>query len=275
MLHLTTIGLSLLMLGTLGAAPCASLKNGDDGLRFCETIVYNGTNDDTHSTEIVRRDFISREKSVYDLAIIPPRYTYSPAVSSCAAVAGSNLIGFYDRYNEDLIPNHKSGSLIAGVAYSYSSQDEATFALAHTLYDYMGTDETGTTEAQFVDGIKKFCKEKGMSVSTASCMSSGSFSFSKAKTYIEANQPIVFFVSGYNVGFMAERDTFDSIGYSLSTANHVMVGFGYYIYNYVTTAGNVTDYYFNVASGAAIDSAGLYNINFKTRIIDALAVNIY
>lgn len=158
MLHLTTIGLSLLMLGTLGAAPCASLKNGGDELRFCETIVYNDNTVGNYTTEVVRRDFISREKTKYDLAILPPCYTYAPAVSSCAAVAGSNLIGFYDRYNEDLIPNHKSGSLIAGVAYSYSSQDSETFALAHTLYDYMGTDETGTTEAQFVDGIKKFCR---------------------------------------------------------------------------------------------------------------------
>ena len=276
MLHLTTIGLSILMLGTLGAAPCASLKNGDSELHYCETVFYNGIDStQEQSTEIVRRDFISREKNKYDLAIFIPSYTHSPAVSSCAAVAGSNLIGFYDRYDEDPIPNHKSGSLIGGVAYSYSVQDDETFAVAKTLYDYMGTDETGTTEAQFVDGIKKFCKEKGKSVTTTSCMSSGSFSFSKAKTYIEANQPIVFFVSGYNVGHLSERDTYDSIGYVLSTANHVMVGFGYSVYSYVTAAGNVTDYYFNVASGVAIKPSGFYNINYKTRIIDALAVDIY
>ena len=276
MIQFATIGLScLLMLGTLGAAPCATLKKQDEEPHYCDTIVYNGTNDDTHSTEIVRTDYITKEKSAFDLAIIAPAFTYAPAVSCCAAVAGANLIGFYDRYDEDLIPNHKSGSLIAGVAYSYSVQDSATFALTETLYDYMGIDETGATEAQFVDGIKKFCKEKDKSVTITSCMSSGSFSFSKAKTYIEANQPIVFFVSGYNVGFLSEEDHYDSVGYYLSTANHVMVGFGYSVHSYVTTKGNMTDYYFEVASGVAIKPAGVYNINYKTRIIDALAVNIY
>lgn len=272
MLHFASIGLScLLALGTF-AAPCTP-KNDDDDLHYCDTIFYNEI-EDPHTSELVRRDFISRDKSMFDLAIIHPSFTFAPAISSCAAIAGSNLIGFYDRYDENLIPNHKSGSLI-GTGYSYSIEDDAVAELTRQLYDYMGTDETGTTEAQFVDGIKAYCNTKGRSVSTYSCMSYGSFSFSKAKTYIESNLPIVFFVSGYNVGFMAERDTYDSVAYTLSTANHVMVGFGYSVYSYVTTTGNLTDYYFNVASGLAIDPAGIYNINFKTRIIDALAVNIY
>ncbi len=274
MLHFATIGLScLMMLGTLGAAPCASLGNDGD-LRYCDTIVYDENGGSNHTTEIIRRDYITREKTKYDLALMIPDFTFSPAVSSCAAVAGSNLIGFYDRYDENLIPNHKSGTLY-GTAYCYSIQDDAVAELTRQLYDLMGTDETGTTEEQFVDGIKAFCKSKGKSVTTTSCMSSGSIDYSKAKTYIEANQPIVLFVSGYNVGFMSEDDHYDSVGYTISPANHVMVGFGYKECHYVTTTGNISDYFFNVASGLAIRPSGVYNINLKTRIIDALAVKIY
>ena len=275
MIQFATIGLScLLMLGTLGAAPCATLKKEDDELRFCDTIVYNGTNDNNHTTEIVRRDYISKQKEMFDLAIMYPDFTSSPAVSSCAAVAGANLLAFYDRYDENLIPNHVSGTLF-GTGYVYRMEDEATFALTQLLYDYMGTDETGTTEAQFFDGLKAYCKTKNRSVSTISCMSYGSFNFSLAKTYIHENLPIVFFVGGYNVGHLSEEDHYDSVGYIISPANHVMVGFGYKEINYVTTTGNATDYYFEVASGLDGQPSGVYNINYKTKIIDAVAVNIY
>lgn len=275
MFHLASMGLScLLIFGAFCATPCTPIKKEDEELHYCDTIVYDENTQSTHSTEVVRRDFISREKTSYDLAIMYPTFTFSPAVSSCAAVAGSNLIGFYDRYDENLIPNHKSGTLY-GTGYCYSIQDDAVAELSRTLYDYMGIDETGATEEQFLTGLKAYCQTKGRSVSTFSCMSSNAFSFSKAKTYMESNMPIVFFVSGYNVGFMSENENYDSVGYTISTANHVMVGFGCSAYNYVTNEGNVTDYYFEVASGLASNPAGVYNINYKTRIIDALAVNIY
>ena len=158
----------------------------------------------------------------------------------------------------------------------YPELNSAVYAVIRKLYDYMGTDANGTTEAEFLDGLKRYCQEKGKSVSTYSCMSSGSFSFSLAKSYIEnSNLPIVFFLGGYNVGYMSEAENYDSIAYSISTANHVMVGFGYSIHSYVTADGNSTDYYFAVASGLAANTSGVYNINYKTRINDALAINIY
>lgn len=277
MLHLASLALSCLLLFGTATAPAAIDfdKPEEPEVTYQDTpLFFDGRTDPLSTTEVVRRDFISKDTSKYNLAIMHPTFAYTPAVGACAPIAGANVLGFYDRYDENLIPDHESGTLY-GTGYIYRMEDQAVAAVTRQLYDYMGTDEEGSTEDEFLNGLKNYCKEKGRTLSTSSCMSWGSFSFSKAKSYIESNQPIVFFLSGYNVGFMAERDTFDSVSYLVSTANHVMVGFGYSEYSYVTTDGNVTDYYFAVASGLVEKTSGIYNINYKTKIIDALAINIY
>ncbi len=275
MLPSSTKGSSCLLpfVGSPGLGASAG-RDGNRFFRFNASLRAENKASALHATEIVRRDYLVKEKEQYDLAVRPPTYTFSPALSACAPIAASNLVGFYGRYEQDLIPNHSCGTLLDN-GYIYSIQDEAIAALTRQLYDYMGTDETGTTEAEFLCGLRTYCRARGRCVSIFSCMSSGVFDFSKAKMYIESNLPIVFFVSGYNIGYMSEKKHRDSVGYIISPANHVMVGFGYSVHSYVTARGSAADYYFTVASGIESNPSGIYNINYKTTIIDALAVNIY
>ena len=102
-------------------------------------------------------------------------------------------------------------------------------------------------------------------------MQGSSFSYAKAQTYLDANQPIVLFLSGYNVARIVEGTNQDSFSRYSSTANHIMVAFGYktYVYN-----GTTTYSYLSVASGVTGYTSGLYNINYNTKINNALAVNI-
>jgi len=212
----------------------------------------------------------NKTEDKFNMALRAPSYTTSPYTASCACVAGANVIGFYDRYDENLIPNHSSGTAV-GTTYIYSSDDSAVQAVIRELYSYMGTTATGTTEKKFKDGLTNFCKDKGHGITFTSCMQGDSLSYSLAQNYLKQNQPIALFLSGYNVTTMTENSNNDSLSVYVSDAPHIMIGFGYKTYVY---DGNRVYNYISVASGIAGNSSGLFNINYKTKINNALAVKI-
>lgn len=213
--------------------------------------------------------------SSHSLAMRCPHYTYAPAEGACAAVAAGNLIGYYDRFDEELIPNHKSGNPFSN-SYLYSStEDEEVCAVIDKLCDYILEGGYGATESQFISGLTKFCNEKGKNISFSSCMQNGSFSYSTAQTYLDAGLPIALFLSGYNVGDLLSSENADTISYYTSSANHIMIGFGYKEFYYVTSGGDIHNQYISVSSGLIQAPTGIFNIDYQTQINDALAVNIY
>lgn len=220
-------------------------------------------------------NYADKDDNTYRMALKHPNYSVSAHISDCACTAGSNVIGFYDRYDENLIPNHTAGTLFHG-EYIYSGQDTYITDLVSQLYVDMGTDDEGTTVTEFKNGMIAFCNRKGKSISFSSCMTNSKFDYSKAKTYMRSNQPIVLFCSGYNIGTIETYDKSDIISYYESSANHVMVGFGYREISYQITASKIDSYqYITVASGVHLKSSGFYNISYNTKINDAYAVNIY
>ena len=278
MLHFASIGLScLLLLGTF-AAPCSIRTNSEDEVTYSDSAVVYDDNEYNllaSSMQSFSIPYNSRDYREYDLAIFCPTYTFAPTAGSCAPIAAANIVGFYDRYDENLIPNHKSGTLV-GEWYSYYVEDSAVVSVIRELHSLMGTTATtGTTEKQFLDGLESFCKSKGKKLETYSCMSGKSFSFSKAQSYIDSNMPIALFLSGYNVGRRLSQDHEDLFSFYTSDANHVMVGFGYSTYIYQTSDGTLTKNYFNVAAGLSDNASGIYDTSFATQINDALAIRIY
>ena len=278
MLHFASIGLScLLLLGTF-AAPCSIRTNSEDEVTYRDSAVVYDDNEYNllaSSMQTFSIPYISREYTKYDLAIFCPTYTFAPTAGSCAPIAAANIVGFYDRYDENLIPDHKSGTFV-GEWYSYYVEDSAVVSVIQELHSLMGTTTSGTTESEFLNGLESFCKSKGKKLETYSCMSWGSFSFSKAQSYIEdSNMPIALFLSGYNVGYSTSEGNEDFFSFYTSDANHVMVGFGYSTCVYQTTDGTLTKNYFKVASGISGKSSGIYDISLSTKINDALAIRIY
>ena len=170
-------------------------------------------------------EYENRSENAFKMALSHPDYTSSPYLGACACVAGANVIGFYDRYDENLIPNHKSGTLLAG-KYFYSIEDSAVTEVVKQLYIDMDTDSAGTTVTEFKNGMKTFCNRKGKSISISSCMKNGQFDYSAAQNYMKANQPVVIFCSGYNVADFYDKGTYERIDYFESSANHVMVEIG-------------------------------------------------
>lgn len=264
MIHFAKIALSSLMLLSSLAAPTVS-----------GAAAYRENVASVNEMETFYVPYISKQRKLYyDLALEYPDYTYAPPEGSCANTAGGMLLGYYDRMDENLIPNHVSGTPF-NTSYIYYMEDEGVKAVIDLLTKYMKTDSDGTTEANFKSGMQRYCKEKGKSILFSSCMESGKLNYYTCLDYIQNNQPIVLFLEGYNVGHIYTGENEDSITYHVSSANHVMVAFGYDVYVYNTSDGTITYNFLEVASGIVGHRTGLFNINYNTIIDDALAVLIY
>ena len=218
----------------------------------------------------------SKTEDYYLMALTTPYCTSSPYVSACACIAGSNIVAYFDRYCPLLMPDCEPGYEYMGYYFYYPESDTQTDVVVQ-LYNDMGTTaENGTTAQQFLNGMKKYSNRAGYNFSYTSCMSGSKLSYSKVQSSMKNNQPVALFLSGYNVGFLELYEDRDSMGYILSTANHVMVGFGYdeVTYTYDTGKQETLNYIY-VASGAGSCPQGYFNINYNTKINDAFAVSIY
>ena len=217
----------------------------------------------------------SRTQDDYWMAPSTPDYHTSPYVSSCACIAGANVVGYFDRYCPNLIADFEPGYEYMGYYFYYGETSEITPVVTQ-LYSDMGTTASaGTTTAQFLSGMSKYANRAGYTFRYSSCMSGGSFNFSQAKSGMQNGRPTVLFLTGYNVAKIGLLENRDSIAYVLSAANHVMVGFGYNIITYTYDSGEQETFnYIYVASGAGICPTGYFNINYNTKINDAYAVSI-
>lgn len=218
----------------------------------------------------------SRTYNDYWMALSTPDYHTSPYVSSCACIAGANIVGYFDRYCPNLIPNFEPGYEYMGYYFYYGETNEITPVVTQ-LYSDMGTTASaGTTTAQFLSGMTKYANRAGYTFSYSSCMNGSNFNLSAAKNGMHNDRPIALFLTGYNVAAIGPLEGYDSIAYQLSAANHVMVGFGYYDITYTYDSGaQETFNYIYVASGVGIRPEGYFNINYNTKINDAYAVSIY
>ncbi len=277
MLHFATIVLSAFMAVGMGTMP-ACLRNAeqDEPVYYQETNGFYGDSSSSAYNVVVKIPYTSKTlTATHCLAYRFPTFNYAPVAGCCGAIAGANAIAFYDRYDENLIPNHVSGQPIFN-SYAYSIGDQYTNALISQLYEYMAGDGVGMTEKQFKDGFTRYCKEKGKSVSFTSCMSSGDLDYAKLQTNMKTNQPILLFLSSYNVLKMYVGSDYDSYAYRVSSTAHIMVGYGYKSYTYVTSEG--TKHYDLVSVSSGLFESGdsdFFDIDYQTKIDDALAVNIY
>ncbi|MDE6412086.1 MAG: hypothetical protein K2L02_06120 [Clostridia bacterium] len=220
-------------------------------------------------------NYENKDENTFKMVMRHPSYSFSANRSDCACIAGANVIGFYDRYDENLIPEHTAGKFILG-RYVYNNQDTYVYDLIRQLYSDMGTNNEGTTVTEFKNGMITYCNRKGKSISFSSCMRNSRFDYSVAKSYMESNQPVVLFCSGYNVADVDFEEKSDRINYYESAGNHVMVGFGYVETTYtLANSANLLYEYIMVASGVPTKTSGYYDIHYNTNVNDAYAVNIY
>lgn len=216
-------------------------------------------------------NYSTRTDDFFSLAYRFPTYSYAPAANSCGAIAGANIVGFFDRYYETLIPNHSAG-IPVGSSFKYSPEDAAVRNTIDQLYDLMMVDSQGVTMAMFIKGFFDYVRITHRTPEFVPLKErDGSFNFEKAVAQLKSNRPLVFFLQGYNIVRFTEGTNSDTISTSVYTENHIMVAFGYQTYTY----DNGTTYrFFSVATGNFGRESGLFNIDADTVINDAWSVNV-
>lgn len=254
-----------------------ALISEDSILAFSERF-YCADSDLTNESETIY--YTSRSSIKYNVAYRYPALSGNGQISNgCVAVAGANLIVYWDRFVTNLIPDYEPGSVLAG-KYIYKSNNATTNDIINQINNDMRTGSTnvGITIAQFRQGMIAFCNRKNRNVSFTSCMSVGNFNYNVAKQKLEANTPLILFLDTYNVASFIDNpsDKEENIEYLLGHIPHAMIGFGYEELSYTLTNGvKRTDKYIAVASGIKNMERGYFNIAYKTQIEQAYAVNIY
>ena len=201
--------------------------------------------------------------------------SYSPTVgTSCANAAGAILIGYYDRFYPEMIPDFQS-YLMIGTTVAYRGDAEEVQSLMLTLRDLMGTDSTGTSYTGFNTGMSTYVQSRGRTYTTTSLFTNNTFDFARYKTTVDCGTPVAFFFNGYSLGSVAQGDGVDTIGSAVSANTHVAIGYGYKEYIYYDENDNVifTQRYLRVSSGLALYGLCYFSLHYGI-INKAVAVTI-
>lgn len=211
-----------------------------------------------------------------------PEYTNfnSNLDNACANVAGANVIGFYDRYFDELIPDCTVGYLKSNNKYKYYDMlriEDQIQGVINDLYGRMGTNVSrpGTTQTQYKNGLSSYVQSKGRNITFSSVMTNGSLDISKVIAQLKGGKPISLYMSGYN--FTEITDDGSNVSYYkfLSDTNHIAIVFGYEVTTYYRADGSVirTEVYLDVAPGI-YGYPTVYVVNNYGTLNDAEAVQI-
>ena len=213
----------------------------------------------TYATETI--SYVSRQV-VEDISTAngaPDYRAVNDMQNGCGAVAGGNIVGFYDKYYENLIPNwdsyYSSGS--------YKKQNSANITpLILDLYERMQTNVVapGVSESEFKSGLKSYVVDHGYNIEYASLGKGNSFNFSTYKNAIKNNEVTVLFVQPSNLYVCTLGENEDYIYTSSISGNHIMVAYGYYEVKYTLSNGTRTDKYLRVTTGLSGTLKAYYKI---------------
>lgn len=204
-----------------------------------------------------------------------PKYMSS---YTCGISAGGEIIGFYDRIYENLIPNH-TGRYLAG-KFFYASQDAEVNNMYDTLYVDMNATPEGVTVSNFINGVKTYTARKGRTAVFSQAMSGTNAPNTEAyKQALNDGKLLCVFVDTFNIispNGMTEKDDCDYVTINRNTGAHIMVAYGYYNVSYYNSQ-NVCfrqDKYLEVATGFDTPMLGRVRINEHCVVDDAYTVEI-
>lgn len=237
--------------------------------------------DSLSSTETEIISYATKSYTIYTINKTYPEYynTNTGLSNTCANVAGSNVIGFYDRYYDELIPNCTVGFETARYyMYQYMpSIGNQIQGVINDLYVRMGTNNpvAGTTQTQYKAGLTSYVNSKNRSTSYSSVMTGSSFDLNKAITQFEAGNPITLFLSGYNFTKLNDNGSVVSLNKIIYEGNHIAVAYGYQKVEYYNSNGGLikSKTYLYVATGFS-DNGMVYIVNNNGTLNDAEAVHI-
>ena len=262
--NLVCVALVILSLSMLGAwAPTGVVPTEN---RYADAQMYS-----LYATETVSFD----QKETDVKANSAPQYTViSGLTNACGAVAGSEIVAYYDKYYPNMIPGWESFFASSG---KYRPRDKVYIPnLMTELYTLMKTNVAGpgVSESEFIDGLAQYITGKGYGMSMQSVLSGTTVNFDACKTAINNNKVIVLLSQPVDLYIMNEGTTEDSIVSSTVSDYHIMVASGYKEIKYYK-GGTLfrTDRYLVVSTGLNAGGVASYKVNGH-KLDSAYIVNI-
>ena len=246
--------------------------------------IYYGDTEYTATTSgTTEYEYINySHKSSYTVRVnmyFPAYYNTNSAITNgCANVAGANIIGFYDRYYENLVPNCVTGymGLRHYAYYGMSIVGDYIQDVIDSLYISMSTNNPnpGTTQTQFKTGLTSYVNSKSLSTTYTTIMTSGSFDETKALAAINAGNPIILYMSGFNISTMGDSGSTVTLVKNIYTANHIFIAYGYRKIDFYDSNDDlITSKIFMYVSTGIADE-GIYIVNNNGTLNDAEGIDI-
>lgn len=201
--------------------------------------------------------------------------------NGCANTAGVNILNYYDRYYDELIPDYTSGFMSGNkyIYYGMGTGTEKKQAVINTLYSYMKTNSVGagTTQNDFKSGLTRYVNEKNRQISYNSILTNSAFDLNKFITQINNGKIVILYLSGFNFCAITNSGNTATITKIIhANSGHIEIAYGYQKFDYYDANGALitSKICLYVASGMAI-SDGNYLVNNNGVLDDAQVVNIY
>lgn len=241
---------------------------------------YNGSIYEGSSTEYI--SYATKSENEYVIkGGLPRYYDRGTKENTCANVAGAIALGYYDKTYDELIPNFKAARVIKDKVI-YSAQTEAVQAVIDKLYVSMDTNSTsagGTTIAGFKNGLKSYVNGQGKSIAYSTIGQKDKLNRKEYIDSIEAEQPVVLFMSGYSlipIANFSETPTKDKLQIKHYSGNHVLIACGLKEVKYYNSNGSLSQTLtlLTVATGYRLDP--IYYLDLRgSSLIDSYTIDIH
>ncbi len=265
----------------------ASAESAQEEIIYCDDLIYgndvfNGQGAMTnHAYDIYCDEMVTVSSAVHPSA--PSFTSYEPGMTNyCGAMAGRNVVVFYDRWLTNLVPGYDPGMVSASGIYRYFPDMDlpATDAVMASLYDLMHIGQVGgTTSQNFKNGLISYASEKGYDVSYSSFYSNSvAVNLSQLTTAINQNKIGVVMCSQYNFIYnivQYEEQGFTHISKFQSTTAHMMMVYGYKTIAFYQNDTHVcTKTFLRVCSGFEDGEFGYMEMNDFATINEAVIVSM-
>ena len=202
--------------------------------------------------------------------------------NACAPLAAMNIVAYYDRWYNNLVPNYDVGVLYSNGKYFYypDMHKQATCNVISSLYSLMKTGESGgTTAANFKNGLNEYVNKAGYNLTTTSFYKNEkTVNINALDEALTKNKIGLIMCTTYNfvTSIISDSNTnTDHIVKSNSDAGHMMMVYGYRTIEYYKNNINFqTDTFLLVSSSYSSGETGYIRMNDFVRIDEALIITI-
>jgi hypothetical protein len=274
--------ISYLSVSPIASAEASSFTSDAVKIRYGIPIKTPDSQTKSDTTQTVYYSYILEQQDYVNVSF--PKYynTNSELYYECAPVAGSMIVGYYDRYYSNLIPNFTPG-LTSGNDYIYYSMSTYAQGIIDTLYVEMDTNDPdpGTTQTQYKNGLTSYIDTQGYDISYIDIASGGVINYNSGTsslTYqISNGRPISLFLSGYNLCSITDYGYKIVINKQTYSDNHIMIAYGYKRIRYYNELdiNFRTDLFLKVSSGIDVIKDWYFVGSTGTTINDAEAAYTY